>query len=358
MPRSLFNPRPHFRLVCLLLSLVSGGSFFHPFSVYGYEVDSFTRRDRVPDLDSLPLLDERVQGALREATKRMNLELQQKALKCIPGDALLQGRLEDILAELLVGSSPVTTRFEKEFMALPEGRYAISTRPVDSIYNHPKYQMIVISGMIVPELLVGGIRTGTDKLGHFVQLGYRLHKRSRLSSRSRRPLKRCEDLARVTSESGYYGCGSGGFVFSYADMIANVAGLRFWQKVVSLPAESYISCAEDGLYRVQEPSALHFTFADYVSPLWDEAVNCSMDCPIGRGFESSQAVTVTSRVKRYSCPWPKAEFEWQGQKMSATQFCSDFARSFRENRSPFPVGFEGATDCVQEVVSPACLAIQ
>jgi len=335
----------------LLLAAVPA-VLFYPWG-WAYEVDQFTQRSRTPEVDTLPVLDQHVQSALRDATRRMNAELKKSSRSCVPGDAQLQAKLEDHLADLLVGPSPVATRFEKWLMRFRENRYAISTDPINSIYNHPKYQLIVISGMLVPELLVGGIRVGTDKLGHFVQLGYRLHKRNR---KTRKALSSCESLARATSESGYYGCGSGGFVFSYADMIANVTGLRFWQNVVGLNANHYIHCGQDGFFHAIESSARQFTFADYLSPLWDEAVNCSMDCAVGDVFEPSRAVTVTKRVKKFSCPWPQAEFVWQGQRMNANQFCSSFARAFRENRSPFPVGFEGSTDCVPQVVSPACLA--
>jgi hypothetical protein len=87
------------------------------------------------------------------------------------------------------------------------------------------------------------------------------------------------------SERTYFGLYTTG-VHSYADLAANFEGMRFWQHVLGRaddPLDTgwrsrrpYVTCrrrfwlAGERRWRVSRKLDL----ADYVTPVWDEAVNC------------------------------------------------------------------------------------
>jgi hypothetical protein len=164
----------------------------------------------------------------------------------------------------------------------------------------------------------------------------------------------CQSLVRLTSELGYYGCMSGGFIYSYGDMMANFAGLQLWGRMVGNSSDKYISCGTNGRFEIN-PASKAFSFADYVSPFWDEAVNCSMDCAIEDRFRPSQEVPVMKRIGKYSCPYPQAKFSWAGEATDGEHFCKKASEDYQAHRPIFPAGFLGGSGCLEEVVSPTCL---
>ena len=337
------------RVIGLLTTLLLAVSQAH-----AYEVDQFTRRAVVPSSgDSLTLLDQEVRRLMGVAIEQANERMRKRGDRCVPGLLEHEERLEEALERLLVGDNPVSTKFEKWVMGLPEGQVLVSTEPGQSLYaGHSKYALVVLSGMIVPEILVAGQRVGTDKIGHFVQLGYRLHRKLR---RERVAAGGCRALVDRSSELGYYGCKSGGFVYAYADMAANLAGIAFWERVVGLGGDSYTVCGADGRYKLN-PESNPFSFADFVNPLWDEAVNCSMDCQARDGYRPSLNVTVAARVGKYGCPWSEARVPWGGVQLSGPEFC---ARVREAQAAGGRFGVPGETirgaSCLEEIVSPACL---
>lgn len=319
-----------------------------------YEVDQFTHRAQVPTRgDSLTLLDEEVRRQMGLAIEHVNERMRKRAERCVPGVADHEERVEEALERVLVGDNPVSTKFEKWVMGLPEGEVLVSTPPGQSLYAADrKYSLIVLTGMIVPEILVAGQRVGTDKIGHFVQLGYRLHRKLR---RERVAAGGCRALVDRSSELGYYGCTSGGFVYAYGDMAANLAGIVFWDRVVGVGGDSYIVCGADGRYQLN-PSCKPFSFAEYVNPLWDEAINCSMDCQARDRFRPSRNVTVTAQVGRYGCPWREARAPWGGTELSGPEFCAKVREAHAAGvRLGVPGESIQGASCLEEIVSPACL---
>ena len=74
-------------------------------------------------------------------------------------------------------------------------------------------------------------------------------------------------------------------IFSYADLVANLNGLRFWNSILArkpdpiqktVTVRPYIGCTNGKWKRLRE-----FHWTDYVDPAWDEAVNCNIfaRCP-------------------------------------------------------------------------------
>jgi hypothetical protein len=128
---------------------------------------------------------------------------------------------------------------------------------------------------------VGDVLIGVDKLGHFFVEGWRYFEIAHLDG---------EGVAAAMdwgerSERTYFGLYTTG-VHSYADLAANFEGMRFWQHVLGRaddPLDTgwrsrrpYVTCrrrfwlAGERRWRVSRKLDL----ADYVTPVWDEAVNC------------------------------------------------------------------------------------
>jgi hypothetical protein len=74
-------------------------------------------------------------------------------------------------------------------------------------------------------------------------------------------------------EDGIWGLGATG-VKSFSDMATNYAGYRFWSSLYQ-GAEPYVRCEEDRRW----VKGRSFTWADYVTDAWDEAINCSEMVP-------------------------------------------------------------------------------
>lgn len=113
-------------------------------------------------------------------------------------------------------------------------------------------------------LRLAGHIVGTDKLGHFFMQGLDYFKRVDSEGASLDIVLRHEH-----GEDGVWGLRMTG-VKSYADMAANYQGYRFWSALYR-GERPYARC-ENGRRWVK---AREFTWADYVTDAWDEAINCS-----------------------------------------------------------------------------------
>jgi hypothetical protein len=111
---------------------------------------------------------------------------------------------------------------------------------------------------------LAGHVVGTDKLGHFFMQGLGYYKRVEEEGAELEHVLQYEH-----GEDGVWGLKTSG-VKSYADMAANYGGFRFWSELYQ-GARPYARC-EDGRRWVK---ARQFTWNDYVTDAWDEAINCS-----------------------------------------------------------------------------------
>jgi hypothetical protein len=127
---------------------------------------------------------------------------------------------------------------------------------------------------------VGDVLIGVDKLGHFVVEGWEYFEIAYLDG---------EGVAAAMewgerSERTYFGRYTTG-VHSYADLVANFEGMRFWLRVLGRaddPLDTwrsrrpYVTCrrrfwiAGERRWRLSRTLDLD----DYVTAAWDEAVNC------------------------------------------------------------------------------------
>jgi hypothetical protein len=214
-------------------------------------VDNFTNRDQLVR-DALPVLDHKVNKILSRAVETANRESPGYCNHVIVRREILR----------FVGPDPVS------FLEL----WATSTDDVQ--HAKPGSYKGIYSGASLaeaPAIWLAGIGrsfklaghvVGTDKLGHFFMQGYDYYKREQGGE----PLEKI--FRKENGEDGIWGLTMTG-VKSYADMAANYQGLQFWNHLFGHD-HPYLRCQDDRWAQVRQ-----FTWADYVSDAWDEAINCS-----------------------------------------------------------------------------------
>ena len=162
----------------------------------------------------------------------------------------------------------------------------------DSIYGEAQKKFKILKNYgIAPVLNVSGTQIGADKLGHFFDEGYTLYllnyKTQTDSEKYRNGLRHSID-----GENQEFGAITTG-VFSYADVSANYGGQKFWEKVCGnankdtrpedlefmrtnrCKKDAYVLCDNKTGDWILNPHE-NFTLKDYVTPAWDESINCSL----------------------------------------------------------------------------------
>jgi hypothetical protein len=136
---------------------------------------------------------------------------------------------------------------------------------------------------------IGGYLVGLDKLGHFFAEGWRYFE---ISLDEDAGLQDAMAWGR-DKEAGMFGTSTTG-VFSYADLVANFNGMRFWNRILlkqrdplngwfsHLVDGPYISCDIQVLESIKQLEIVRawqvsreFDLADYADAAWDEAINCN-----------------------------------------------------------------------------------
>ncbi len=230
--------------------------FFKP-DVLAYEVDNFTDRDTLK-IDSLPALDESINKILTKATNGVHRErgndcnvtfLHQEILRWIRPDPA--GQLEIWLE--------ITKKIDHTHIGITKSIYQDIT-----FWDAPILRVVGIGR----SMLLNGQIVGTDKIGHFFMQGldyYQLVKDGK-------PLEKV--LMEDHHEDGRWGLEATG-VKSFADMATNYQGYRFWSELTAGP-NPYFKCDD----KMGWINSRKFTWADYVNPTWDEAINCSEMKPV------------------------------------------------------------------------------
>ena len=106
-----------------------------------------------------------------------------------------------------------------------------------------------LASYLAPVMMINNILIGTDKLGHFFQIGYDYYYKQILKGKSAAAAATEGDK----TESGTFGILNTG-VYSNADIAANRAGMQFYQDLAKNPA-------------------LLFQIEKYISYKWNEASN-------------------------------------------------------------------------------------
>jgi hypothetical protein len=264
------------------------------------EIDSITwRQDELDDAGAR--IDEHLNGWLREGIDRANAE------GGVCDEAALYRGIRRAIARPFIGHSVA------EELRADAGLSQRHVSMDESIYRDLGllHAFSVHVKDLSPVVRVGESVIGVDKLGHFLVEGWEYFERARLHGRG---TDDAMDWGEFT-ERTYFGRYTTG-VFSYADLVADFEGLRFWSHVLGeaddpiaegwLARRTYVSCGRGfrfwrGRHWRKRRSV---RIERYVGPVWDEAVNCS-------SYRSAEIERrVTARIAErgaedgvdYSCP--------------------------------------------------------
>jgi len=248
-----------------------------------------TRQDYIQDIDPGNFCDEEI----------LYSELRKAIFQSITASWGLKGfALDQQLRSLLAKQS-----------------YALSLN--DSIYRDINY--IEGFSLNLKELSdvvnINGHLVGLDKLGHFFAQGWQYFELSHIEGQT---IHQALEWGRQR-EAGKFGYSTTG-IFSFADLVSNLNGMRFWNKVLlkqndplkgalaNFFNQPYVSCEIQFIASIKNKKITkawefnsRFNLSDYIDGSWDEANNCnSYADPI---IEQK----VTSRIKNvdpdFSCPY-------------------------------------------------------
>lgn len=250
-------------IVIISFSVITG-------KIYAAEVDSFTNRHEL--IDSRFVLNQVVNLWLEEAIAAANKKsiFQSGDEKGV--NYCNQERLFDELEKKFTGF--VIGKLESFVVGNPDFDVIIVDFE-NSIYRDFKFTespTISLTRHLAALLRVGDVYLGADKFGHFFTEGYAYYEI--YSDVNQYSALQFGDL----SESTFYGELATG-VFSYADLAANLNGLRFWNSILALKkdplsaaavTQPYVQCIDNQWQLTKE-----FDWMQYVDPTWDESINCS-----------------------------------------------------------------------------------
>ncbi|MEW8329943.1 MAG: hypothetical protein AB2692_03335 [Candidatus Thiodiazotropha sp.] len=190
----------------------------------------------------------------------------------------------------------------------------------DSIYRDIDYlEGISLNLKELSDLVqVDGVLIGVDKLGHFFAEGWRYFEMVAFDDKT---LYDALAWGRE-KESGLFGYSTTG-IFSYADLVANFNGMRFWNRVLlkqddplsgviaNLLARPYVTCAIQIIdsFKAGEvvkawETGSEFDIGEYIDAGWDEGNNCnSYADPL---IEAKVAKRVRDVDPDFECPSLKA----------------------------------------------------
>ncbi|PHS62956.1 MAG: hypothetical protein COB09_11995 [Thalassobium sp.] len=247
--------------------------------VLAAEVDQFSGHSALmpPLADATPLLEQEVNRRLQLAITMANRPVikppQLRSQSGLEYPACEEERLYDALAWEL--ARPVIGQLETFAEEHPQiSRHSVPFHA--SVYRDFIWQQspsLVLSERVAAVIRVNGVEIGSDKLGHFFTEGYSYFE---VTDQLRDTVEEAL-LFGEWSESLYFGAQTTG-VFSFADLAANLNGLRFWNRILAnypdpltgLEVAPYVRC-EDQRWQLAEA----FHFQGYVDSAWNESVNCS-----------------------------------------------------------------------------------
>lgn len=234
------------------------------------EIDSLTGRTQ-PLADATAPLERRLNDALEAGVARAN--------RLAPGcrEDVLYRELRRALASPFIGHVIAAALDEDETLDRRRIRRADSIYRdlglLDNISVHWKDLSAVVR--------VGEALIGVDKIGHFVVEGWAYFETAYLEGGG---VAAAMDWGEHTEET-YFGLYTTG-VYSYADLVADFEGMRFWLRVLGGDDDPldpgwranrpYVTCgrrfwvAGERRWRLSRRLEL----GRYVTPVWDEAVNC------------------------------------------------------------------------------------
>ncbi|MCB1560147.1 MAG: hypothetical protein KDI75_03470 [Xanthomonadales bacterium] len=223
-------------------------------ALHGYELDSYHGR-LTPLEDAAPVLN-----------REMNLAIAEAAAECAPtgSEACV---IDGIFHR--VGGHHWVDHLESWAWHSPEVQ-RVETPREESIYFGIPFWASRNSFLfkVGPIINIGGVRVGTDKIGHFLSQGRKFNRRWR----NARDEAYAANWSSIT-ERGIFGQMTTGD-YSNADLVANYEGHRFYRELFEddiVPGRKAILRRTRSGWLVQR----EFDWNNHVNAYWDEAINTS-----------------------------------------------------------------------------------
>ena len=263
------------------------------------EIDSVTPRKLVLD-NSIDTINEIVNQRIEEGIRKANAQQ-----KHVEGTGYIADRNNDTLCDEKALYTELRKSIFQSFTAswglkgydldkqlrglLARQSYSLSLN--DSIYRDIDY----IEGLslnlkeLTDVVNINGYLVGLDKIGHFFAQGWQYFE---LTDDDKETLDKAIAWGRQ-KEAGLYGYTTTG-IFSFADLVANLNGWRFWNKVLLKQDDPlkgvianffnspYASCEIQVIDSIRSRQIIRaweyntrFDLADYIDGAWDEGNNCN-----------------------------------------------------------------------------------
>ena len=295
-------------------------------SVYAAEVDSITTR-RIVLENSLKainrIFEQRIKEGIREANEEQGYWLDtddaddviEEAAYC--DEDALYSELRRAMFQSFTASWGLKGYDLDQQLRELLARQSYSLMLNDSVYRDIGY--IEGFSLNLKELThvvnINGHVIGLDKIGHFFAEGWRYFDMTQDDDHT---LEQAIEWGRQ-KESGLYGFTTTG-IFSYADLVANFNGWRFWNKVLlkrddplkgiigNFFNRPYVACRIQLVESLKNRKIIkaweynaRFELSDYIDGAWDEGNNCnSYADPI---IESKVSVRINEADPDFSCPY-------------------------------------------------------
>ncbi|WP_127715994.1 hypothetical protein [Halobacteriovorax sp. HLS] len=246
------------KVIVLLFCVIS--------SVYASEVDSFLKRENKLK-DSRDAINEKTHFFLKDSLNRAN----SKGKGC--NEKVLYKSLRKNFRNHVFGQlTPwiiATDEIEKNVGLVRETIYADFRwfeAPIVGLLSK------FISDSTGHNIRFGQYYVGTDKFEHFLGTGFKYFTKKYKKGWSTEKVLNIG----VKAEFGFMGATTTG-VISYADMVANFNGMRFWNHILSENEDilgeefgPYVQCVDN-----KWVEAKPIDWLNYMDHAWDEGINCS-----------------------------------------------------------------------------------
>lgn len=264
----------------LTFSLILAAGGMSPSFSRASEIDDISTF-YTPSADSAKVLDRRVYKAFEKAIGNYRGDCNLKTFAASVAQDLVSFRYYSGAFETFAKTSDEIERLSPELSKSIYRNSAFSTSIIGRSYG------------IDPTLIVSGVRIGSDKLGHFMDHGYKLYELHQSGMSVRDVLKYA-----TAEEEGAFGLLTTG-IKSFGDIASAYDGFRFWKNISGDGAAPYFKCESGRIRQIRE-----FKFDDYVTRAWSEAINCnayynwSFTDEVRRNTEEVEK----RDGRRYACP--------------------------------------------------------
>ena len=263
------------------------------------EIDSVTSRhvrlqNVVSEINSI--INDRIAQAINKANadhflveEFEGIEVETRRPDCDVDDLYTSLR-QSIFQSYIVGWGLKGYDIDLQFRELLTGK-TYSLRLNDSIYRDIDYlEGFALNLKELSDVTnINGHVIGLDKLGHFFAEGWRYFE---ISQEEEGNFQQAMNWGKGM-EDGLFGTTTTG-IFSYADLVANFNGWRFWNRILLHESDpimgfvgrlfdrAYVSCDVQIFESIKQRKVVRawainrrFDFGDYIDAAWDESINCN-----------------------------------------------------------------------------------